>query len=142
MNTTPPSPTRRAVLWAITIVVALATSAVLAGCGTGTTSTADATAGNVATSTGPTPGATSDGVASSTVVMVIRHGEKPDGSNPGVDAQGNHDDSSLTAIGWNRANRLADLFDPAQGPPQANVKVREFCVRLTELGHPAARLHD
>jgi broad specificity phosphatase PhoE len=50
--------------------------------------------------------------------MVIRHGEKPDDSNPGVDAQGNEDDSSLTQIGWNRAHRLVDLFDPAQGPPR------------------------
>jgi hypothetical protein len=28
--------------------------------------------------------------------MVIRHGEEPDGSHPGVDAQGNKDDSSST----------------------------------------------
>ena len=50
--------------------------------------------------------------------MVIRHGEKPDGSHPGVDAQGNKDDSSLTETGWERANRLADLFDPVPGPPR------------------------
>jgi broad specificity phosphatase PhoE len=48
--------------------------------------------------------------------MVIRHGEKPDGSAPGVDAQGKTDDSSLTATGWERAHRLVELFDPAQGP--------------------------
>jgi broad specificity phosphatase PhoE len=50
--------------------------------------------------------------------MVIRHGEKPDGSKPGVDARGNQDDSSLTEIGWNRAHRLVDLLDPAHGPPR------------------------
>jgi broad specificity phosphatase PhoE len=50
--------------------------------------------------------------------MVIRHGEKPDGSHPGVDAQGNKDDSSLTETGWERANRLVDLFDPVPGPPR------------------------
>ena len=53
--------------------------------------------------------------------MVIRHGEKPDGSHPGVDAQGNEDDSSLTAVGWQRAERLADLFDPPSGPPRAGL---------------------
>jgi broad specificity phosphatase PhoE len=51
------------------------------------------------------------------VVMVIRHGEKPDGDTPGVDARGNEDDSSLTELGWTRAHRLADLFDPAPGVP-------------------------
>ena len=50
--------------------------------------------------------------------MVIRHGEKPDRSHPGVDAQGKEDDSSLTETGWERANRLADLFDPVSGPPR------------------------
>jgi broad specificity phosphatase PhoE len=50
--------------------------------------------------------------------MIIRHGEKPDDSNPGIDAQGNQDDSSLTETGWNRAHRLVDLFDPAHGPPR------------------------
>jgi hypothetical protein len=47
--------------------------------------------------------------------MIIRHGEKPDGSHPGLDANGKLDDSSLTEIGWNRAHRLVDLFDPSQG---------------------------
>jgi hypothetical protein len=49
--------------------------------------------------------------------MVIRHGEKPDGDTRGVDARGNEDDSSLTEVGWTRAHRLADLFDPAPGAP-------------------------
>ena len=48
--------------------------------------------------------------------MVVRHGEKPDRSHPGVDAHGVEDGSSLTATGWERANRLADLFDPSTGP--------------------------
>lgn len=57
-------------------------------------------------------------VAATTLVMVIRHAEKPDDTNPGVDAQGNNDDSSLTETGWQRANRLVDLFDPASGSPR------------------------
>ena len=48
--------------------------------------------------------------------MIIRHGEKPGGhSGPGLDASGHPDESSLTAIGWDRARRLADLFDPPGG---------------------------
>jgi hypothetical protein len=50
--------------------------------------------------------------------MIIRHGEKPDDTNPGGDANGNQDDTSWTAIGGNRAYRLVDLVDPAQGPPR------------------------
>jgi hypothetical protein len=79
----PVSPTRRAVLQTIATILALAALAVLAGCGTSTT---------------PTPGATAGGVAPSTQVMIIRHGEKPDDTNPGVDANGNQDDTSLTEI--------------------------------------------
>jgi hypothetical protein len=67
---------------------------------------------------GVPPPAPTTGVAPGTVVMLIRHGEKPDGSEPGVDANGNEDDSSLTALGWDRARALADLFDPAQGDPR------------------------
>jgi broad specificity phosphatase PhoE len=67
---------------------------------------------------GPRPSpAERAGAAPGTRVMVIRHGEKPDDS-PGVDAQGNEDDSSLTETGWERANRLVDLFDPVPGPPR------------------------
>jgi len=68
----------------------------------------------------PPPGASdaSDASTPGTLVMVIRHAEKPDGSQPGVDAQGNNDSSSLTETGWERTNRLADLFDPVPGPPR------------------------
>ena len=50
--------------------------------------------------------------------MVILHGEKPDDSHSGVDANGSEDESSLTEIGWERARRLVDLVDPAQGRPR------------------------
>jgi hypothetical protein len=117
MVNAPVSPTRRAVLWTIVTLVVLPASIVLASCATSTstttTPTPGATADGVTPSTWPTPG-----VAPSTLVMVIRHGEKPDGSDPGVDAAGNEDDSSLTEVGWNRAHRLVDLFDPAQGAPR------------------------
>jgi len=87
----------------VVALLALAMSAAVGGC---------------AGSPRPTPPAVPAGAAPGTLVMVIRHGEKPDGSHLGVDAQGNDDDSSLTETGWERANRLADLFDPVTGPPR------------------------
>jgi len=57
--------------------------------------------------------ATPDDVAPGTLVMVIRHGEKPTGSQAGLDAQGHKNDHGLTTTGWQRANHLVDLFDPA-----------------------------
>ncbi len=46
-------------------------------------------------------------------IMVIRHGEKPDGKASGVDIDGKKDDSSLIPRGWQRAGALATLFDPS-----------------------------
>jgi len=91
------------VLRRVVALLALAMSVAAAGCGV---------------SPGPTPAAEPPDVAPGTLVMVIRHGEKPDGSHPGVDAQGKKDDSSLTETGWERANRLVGLFDPVPGPPR------------------------
>ncbi|MEU9041727.1 MULTISPECIES: hypothetical protein [unclassified Kitasatospora] len=45
-------------------------------------------------------------------VMVIRHGEKPDGSHPGLDEAGKPDGKSLTERGWARAKALPTLFSP------------------------------
>ncbi|MFE7525656.1 hypothetical protein ACFU7Y_08020 [Kitasatospora sp. NPDC057542] len=45
-------------------------------------------------------------------VMVIRHGEKPDGGHPGLDESGRPDGKSLTGAGWARANALPALFVP------------------------------
>jgi broad specificity phosphatase PhoE len=93
-------------LWPVVALLALAVSAAIAGCEGGSRRM---------------PPTFSTGLAPSTLVMVIRHGEKPDDAHPGLDAQGNQDDRSLTAIGWERANRLADLFDPIPGPPRAGL---------------------
>jgi broad specificity phosphatase PhoE len=92
-------------------VVAVALSVVMAACAAGPPSKPTASP-----SQGP-----SDTAAPGTVVMVIRHGEKPVGSEPGIDAQGNKDDSSLTAVGWQRAERLADLLDPQSGKPRTGL---------------------
>ena len=47
--------------------------------------------------------------------MIIRQGEKPAGTAPGLDSDGNEDDRSHTAVGWERAHAVVDLFDPAHG---------------------------
>ena len=98
-------------------IVALAVSAALSACGTGT---GNGTGTGAAPATSA-PGLAPAGVAPQDVVMLIRHAEKPDGELPGVDADGNEDDSSLTEVGWQRARLLVDLFDPAQGAPRAGL---------------------
>ena len=106
---TAPEPlARRALLRAIVVAVVAAT--VPAGC-------ASSTAAPVAAA----PAGTTDAAPPNSLVMIIRHGEKPDGSTPGLDAKGNEDDSSLTEAGWERAHRLVDLFDPAQGTPRSGL---------------------
>jgi len=95
------------------LLLVLVVSAMLAvtGCGasTGPTGTATASSGG------------DGGRASDNLVMIIRHAEKPSGSSAGVDARGNPDASSLTEVGWNRARRLVDLFDPADGRLRAGL---------------------
>jgi len=104
------------VLRTVVTLLALALSAAVAGCAGGARPAPPAaTAGGGPL---PTPPAASAAGAPTTLVMIIRHGEKPDGADPGVDAQGKPDDSSLTATGWERAKRLVDLFDPLPGPPR------------------------
>ncbi|MGK4585023.1 hypothetical protein [Kitasatospora sp. HPMI-4] len=61
--------------------------------------------------------APSGGSAGDVFVMIIRHGEKPDGSHPGIDDDGHRDSHSLTERGWARAKALPQLFDPPQGQP-------------------------
>jgi broad specificity phosphatase PhoE len=91
--------------------VVSALSVLLAACAAGPVSTPAATPSAEASRT----------AAASTVVMVIRHAEKPMGTDPGIDAEGKEDDSSLTATGWQRADALADLFDPASGRLRAGL---------------------
>lgn len=54
--------------------------------------------------------------ARDTVIMVIRHGEKPAKSQPplGIDLSGRPDVHSLTTKGWTRAHYLVDLFSSAE----------------------------
>jgi len=65
----------------------------------------------------------SRGGAGLSVLMVIRHAEKPTGSGKpyGITADGKQDSHSLTVQGWTRAGALTGLFDPreASGAPAA-----------------------
>jgi broad specificity phosphatase PhoE len=116
MDTTVVSSSGRPRRRTVTALAALATSAVLAGCGASTVTPTPAPTTHAPPSAVATRPPTPDRVAAPTVVMVIRHGEKPeDDSTPGFDANGTQDESSLTTVGWDRAHRLADLFDPTQG---------------------------
>jgi hypothetical protein len=117
LATTPVPPSWRATWRTMATLLALVVSVVLTSCGS--TAPGGPTASGAGTRTGATPAAaTSDTAAPGTLVMLIRHGEKPDSTHPGVDANGNPDASSLTEVGWNRAHRLVDLFDPAQDSPR------------------------
>jgi hypothetical protein len=98
----------RSIAVTLLALVAMVLSNLLVGCGTTSV-------------LGPRAEPIQNRIAPTTLVMIIRHGEKPDGSASGVDANGNADDSSLTRTGWNRAQRLVDLFDPAQGSPRTGV---------------------
>lgn len=109
-----PSPTlnRRAALRAIATGGILAASTVVVACSKN---------GQRPRTPGPSGVSPSPRAAPGTLVMIIRHGEKPDSSSPlqGVDINGNPaDKSSLTEVGWNRARGLVDVFDPPNGQPR------------------------
>lgn len=48
-------------------------------------------------------------------IMLIRHGEKPTGTECGVTLDGEQSRKSLTVTGWARAGALVELFAPAAG---------------------------
>lgn len=102
-------PVRRRV---IAVSCALISCAVLAGCSSPgrTMSPSSPTQSTAAVPATPPPG---------TVVMLIRHGEKPDTANPGFDQDGNPDSSSLTEAGYARARNLIGVFDP---PPPSSAR--------------------
>jgi hypothetical protein len=73
----------------------------------------------------PTPGGNGGHAATvpnGTLVMIIRHGEKPGekktGDLPGIDETGAEDDNSLTQVGWDRARGLVNVFAPDSGQPR------------------------
>jgi len=52
------------------------------------------------------------------IIMVVRHAEKPEDEAVGVQWSGSQDTESLIVQGWQRAGALAVLFDPTHGPLQ------------------------
>lgn len=48
-----------------------------------------------------------------TAILLIRHAEKPDGTNLGIDETGATDEESLIVRGWQRAGALPGLFGKA-----------------------------
>jgi hypothetical protein len=111
---------RRDVLRSLAAAGLLAASAgTLSACGTGRHGlAADSAADSAANSAGAASAAASGPVpvpTPGTVVMIIRHGEKPDGSHKGIGPDGQKDKAALTEAGHARADRLVGLFDPAPG---------------------------
>jgi broad specificity phosphatase PhoE len=106
-----PSPLRRAVRGAVCVLTTLAALIALSACATGTDHKSKH-------GVPPLGAASEHEVPVGTLVMIIRHGEKPDDNTanlPGIDASGNPNDHALTQTGWNRAYSLVNLFDPASG---------------------------
>ena len=51
-----------------------------------------------------------------TKIMLIRHAEKPDGNDGGVDQKGNPDKHDLIVRGWQRAGALVQFFANPRDP--------------------------
>jgi broad specificity phosphatase PhoE len=65
-----------------------------------------------------------DTAAPPETIYIIRHAEKPNDPSTkphGVDFEGVHSKHSLLPRGWQRSGALTALFDPALGPPQAEL---------------------
>ncbi|MFF3003204.1 hypothetical protein ACFVTF_10390 [Kitasatospora sp. NPDC057940] len=94
-------PARRTLLTGL----AIAAPVLLAGC--------SASSGKAGKKAGKEAGAArASDAGGEALVMIIRHGEKPDGGHPGLDENGHHDGKSLTERGWSRARALPTLFVP------------------------------
>ncbi|MGW4528816.1 hypothetical protein [Amycolatopsis sp. NPDC004378] len=80
-------------------------------------------AGGCGTTQQVQPAALPPAPASGTLIMIIRHGEKPAGSGApqGIDVDGNTDLHSLTVAGWTRAGALVELFAPGAGSLRAGL---------------------
>ncbi|SFW86373.1 hypothetical protein [Amycolatopsis australiensis] len=79
--------------------------------------------GGCATTEQAQPAALPPAPAGGTLIMIIRHAEKPAGSGTpqGIDVDGNADPHSLTVAGWTRAGALVELFAPGAGSVRAGL---------------------
>jgi hypothetical protein len=81
----------------------------------------------------------------SSCLMLIRHAEKPQGDERGVDAHGHEDANSLSIVGWQRAGALVPLFMPihpnALDSSHLCTPRHLFAARPTDK-HPSTRPRD
>jgi hypothetical protein len=63
---------------------------------------------------------------SASIIMVIRHAEKPVDNLTGIQLDGSPDPESLIPQGWQRAGALVVLFDSSGSPPNAALPVPQF----------------
>jgi hypothetical protein len=78
----------------------------------------------------------SDVVGGAKLILIIRHGEKPEGKLKGVKIDGSEDEDSLIPRGWQRAGALVGLFAPLDGP------LRSWVERPEMLISPLYEKHD
>jgi hypothetical protein len=67
-------------------------------------------------------------------IFILRHAEKPDGTNHGVDNTGNQDPDSLIPQGWQRAGALATFFSDKGTLPAPNC-IYAAADEKEKLGH-------
>src|SRR5262245_13638975 len=65
------------------------------------------------------------------VILVLRHAEKPEGIDLGVDETGAMDPESLVVRGWQRAGALVGLFGPSAPLPAPDRIYASAPVKLT-----------
>ncbi|HEY1966479.1 MAG TPA: hypothetical protein VGH89_00920 [Pseudonocardia sp.] len=70
------------------------------------------------------------------MIMIIRHGEKPDFTGTqGVSGEGFGDRNSLTVHGWVRAGALMELFAPAHAQPPVGLRRPDSIYGTAAEGH-------
>ena len=77
---------------------------------------------------------------SALTVLIIRHGEKPDPDNPGLEpgftANGIQDKHSLVIRGWQRAGAWAALFNPTTALPNFPAPTIVYAANPNQQGVP------
>jgi hypothetical protein len=77
--------------------------------------------------------------AGAQMILIIRHGEKPEGTLKGVKIDGSEDEDSLIPRGWQRAGALVGLFAPQQGPLRPGLMRPELLIAPEYEKHPEDR---
>jgi broad specificity phosphatase PhoE len=77
--------------------------------------------------------------AGAKTILIIRHGEKPEGALKGVKIDGSEDKDSLIPRGWQRAGALVGLFAPQQGTVRPGLSRPELLIAPEYEKHPQDR---